>query len=108
MRVELQRMRTRALVKLVPFLRTLDAGFFMRVAVFSVFMYYAFQALIVTSEKAVKLKEPPRNSANRFSKTFDQEKQLNSIMEQIKLEEEQENLLKQQESDANKTVTPVM
>ena len=91
MKVELKRKQTRFMLRVIPFLKTLNADFFIRVVLFGGMLYYALQMMRTASEKVVMLKEPPRNSPTKFSKTFDYEKQLNQIMVQMKQEEEQKN-----------------
>ena len=74
-------MRTKFMVRVMPFLRSLDLSFFARLTAFVGVLYYALYMIAETNKQSFAINEPPRNSANRYSKTFGHEKQLNEIME---------------------------
>ena len=88
--MELSRKVTQVKLKVVPFLKTLDLSFFMRLAFFSGIVYMLGKMMSGSHDFKVPIEEEGSNSPNKFSKTFGQEKRLDNILVQIREEEEKE------------------
>ncbi|CDW83955.1 UNKNOWN [Stylonychia lemnae] len=92
-RVELSRMVTKFKLRSINVLRTLDANFFARFAVFIGLLYYLSRFSKQFEASKQYLAEPDRNSPNRFSKTFGTEKEIDQILEQMRNEEKEQNTI---------------
>lgn len=90
-KVELSRRITQIKLKTIPFLKTLDLGFFIRVAIFGGIVYFLGFGMANSKDLKVSVKEEGSNSPNKYSKTFGQEKRLDNILEQIREEEVDKN-----------------
>jgi hypothetical protein len=86
--VELQRKFTQFKLKVVPVLKTFDAGFFVRLALFTGVVYMFGSMAARSSDVMIAVKEDKSNSPNKFSKTLGQEQRLDRILENLREEEE--------------------
>lgn len=77
---------TRYKLSVMPFLKTLDFSFFIRVALFGGILALFSIRLGKTSEERVVCKQEGPESPTRFSKTFGQEKKLDSILNEMNKE----------------------
>ena len=87
---ELKRSFTRLKLQAVPFLRTLNAGFFARLAFFGAVCVTMHRRLEQTKEGRIVVPDEPMDSPTRYSKTFGQEKRLDAVLTQLNLEQDQE------------------
>ena len=86
--MELSRKVTQVKLKVIPFLKTLDLNFFVRLIFFSGIVYICGKTMSGSQDFKVPIEEEGSNSPNKFSKTFGQEKRLDNILVQIREEEE--------------------
>lgn len=69
-KVELRRKWTQVKLKSIPFLKSLDASFFVRVAIFASVLYGIGLMLKQSKEFMVAVKEEGSSTPNKYSKTF--------------------------------------
>lgn len=69
-KVELQRKMTQFKLRAIPILKTLDLGFFIRLAFFGGIIYAFGNMAMRSNDVLMTVKEDPSNSPNKFSKTF--------------------------------------
>lgn len=86
--MELQRNLTHFKLKAIPILNSLDSSFFLRLAFFGTVVYGFGFMMSESREHMVAVPEEAANAPNRFSKTFGQEKRLDSILVQLNDEED--------------------
>ena len=67
-------------LKTIPILKTLDLNFFVRLAFFCGVVYLCGQMMSGSQDIKVPVKEEGSSSPNKYSKTFGQEKRLDSIL----------------------------
>ena len=75
-------MVTQFKMKMVPFLRTLDADFFIRLVLFSGFVYYCYTYTKhqLATKNVIIVKQGKRDSGSFFSKTFSKEDDFNEAL----------------------------
>ena len=86
--MELSRKVTQVKLKVIPFLKTLDLNFLVRLVFFSGVVYICAKTMGGSQDFKVPIEDEGSNSPNKFSKTFGQEKRLDNILVQIREEEE--------------------
>ena len=79
-KVELYRKITLFKLQMLPFIRTLDFSFFVRLALFGGVLYVFGNRFKTLNEERVVCKQEGPDSPTRFSKTFGQEKKLDQIL----------------------------
>ena len=67
-------------MEFIPFLRTLDANFFARLAFFVGLSYVLISQSSALKNNKVTLEQPDSSSATRFSKTLGKDEHLDKIL----------------------------